>query len=770
LNQSDRFGAELIERYSRSVVEAAPWTGLAVLTVALTAPLFLRPEKGVSQRLRLLLAIPIALAAMAWSYHYLWYGDDAFISFRYARNLAEGNGLVFNPGERVEGYTNFLWTVIIAIGMKVGISPLISSLVLSLASYAAIIFFLTWLVDRLAPTNSVVIVSLAAVATAQSYIMASFGTSGLETMFAAALALGMLVSASLKRFALAGTLGILATLSHPDHLLYYAALGLALLLDPETLRRPLVWWTDKERRRQLLGFAAPFFLLFLPYFLGRWAYYGQFYPNTYYAKSGSIPYFSQGVRYLVLSLVEGGAYVALPLALVAASARWVRLEARYFLVVTPLMCFYVAKIGGDFMLGRLFVALLPVVFLFAELAVRDIMVRDSAKLKALGFFAAAGLLLSTLPARVVKHGEKFWHVTDEGSFFRATEPTEKGVKGHYLAGRAADLNEYILRRDIDPLMGIGNVGIVGYLAPVRIRDLLALTDRDVAHMPITIRTRPGHEKVARGPFMLGAGVDLSDDPIFPDPYTQVGVVRVNKTDYFMTGYKPELVAKMRKVPRIRLPQIERYIDRYDAATTRGDEFRLACDLWYQDEFYFRYNKDEARRSHIIQSVRTAYPSLGDAVELALSGSTSFKEHPLFQLSDAEGWKNSGKSFALFPTTTLVPDQGFTYGQSGSFANSFGAPGADTTQGRLVGKPFRIEGDAITLWVGGGLNPQNLYVALVVDGKPVRRATGCNSEALGKRVWNVADLRGKEAHLEIVDRESGGWGHILVDSVSQWSRN
>lgn len=34
--------------------------------------------------------------------------EDAFISFRYARNLVDGHGLVFNPGERVEGYTNFL--------------------------------------------------------------------------------------------------------------------------------------------------------------------------------------------------------------------------------------------------------------------------------------------------------------------------------------------------------------------------------------------------------------------------------------------------------------------------------------------------------------------------------------------------------------------------------------------------------------------------------------------------------------------------------------
>ena len=47
--------------------------------------------------------------------------DDAFISFRYARNLALHGQLVFNLGERVEGYTNFLWTVILALGIKLEI-------------------------------------------------------------------------------------------------------------------------------------------------------------------------------------------------------------------------------------------------------------------------------------------------------------------------------------------------------------------------------------------------------------------------------------------------------------------------------------------------------------------------------------------------------------------------------------------------------------------------------------------------------------------------
>ena len=65
------------------------------------------------------LALPGWLTSVAW-----FVTDDAFISFRYVRNLFDGHGLVFNPGEHVEGYTNFLWIVeIAAIWRVLGIRP-----------------------------------------------------------------------------------------------------------------------------------------------------------------------------------------------------------------------------------------------------------------------------------------------------------------------------------------------------------------------------------------------------------------------------------------------------------------------------------------------------------------------------------------------------------------------------------------------------------------------------------------------------------------------
>src|SRR4029450_2282074 len=69
-----------------------------------------------------LMASLVLLLAHALFYRFLC--DDAFISFRYAHNLASGQGLVFNPGfERVEGYSNFLWVVVLAAFDALGARP-----------------------------------------------------------------------------------------------------------------------------------------------------------------------------------------------------------------------------------------------------------------------------------------------------------------------------------------------------------------------------------------------------------------------------------------------------------------------------------------------------------------------------------------------------------------------------------------------------------------------------------------------------------------------
>ena len=70
-----------------------------------------------------LLALCVLAAFAANVERHAFLGDDSFISFRYAKHLAEGQGLVWNPGDRVEGYTNFLWVLLMAAGLSVGVAP-----------------------------------------------------------------------------------------------------------------------------------------------------------------------------------------------------------------------------------------------------------------------------------------------------------------------------------------------------------------------------------------------------------------------------------------------------------------------------------------------------------------------------------------------------------------------------------------------------------------------------------------------------------------------
>ena len=122
-----------------------------------------------------------ALLVHAWVYRFLT--DDAFISFRYARNFAHGHGLVFNPGfERVEGYSNFLWVILLALLDRVGLAPEVVANPLSLVATVV----LWWVVVRFtlrhppaAGAEWTMLIPPAFLAVSRS--VAVWSTSGLET-------------------------------------------------------------------------------------------------------------------------------------------------------------------------------------------------------------------------------------------------------------------------------------------------------------------------------------------------------------------------------------------------------------------------------------------------------------------------------------------------------------------------------------------------------------------------------------------------------------
>ncbi|PWK86950.1 levanase [Lentzea atacamensis] len=142
------------------------------------------------------------------------------------------------------------------------------------------------------------------------------------------------------------------------------------------------------------------------------------------------------------------------------------------------------------------------------------------------------------------------------------------------------------------------------------------------------------------------------------------------------------------------------------------------------------------------------------------------------LADFEGgsygtWIATGEAFGAAPATGTLPGQQQVSGWQGSgLVNTF--LNGDGTTGTLTSPEFTISSPYLNFLVGGGNHPEGsaapTAVRLVVDGKVVRSATGKDSEVLDWASWDVRDLAGKAARLEVVDDNTGGWGHILVDHV------
>lgn len=132
-----------------------------------------------------------------------------------------------------------------------------------------------------------------------------------------------------------------------------------------------------------------------------------------------------------------------------------------------------------------------------------------------------------------------------------------------------------------------------------------------------------------------------------------------------------------------------------------------------------------------------------------------------------GWTATGDLAGLAPAAGTIGDQQQVSGYLGrQLVNTF--LDHDRTTGTLTSPPFAVTTKNLALLVGGGNHPMDsanpTAVNLVVDGKVVRTATGADSEALNWVNWDLSDLQGKQAQVQVVDQNSSGWGHILVDQI------
>jgi hypothetical protein len=752
--------SDLTSRYFLGLRDELGWViGALVLLLLGAVTLFRSLPPGLGRRVYVAATVALALGGCAWALHLGWVGDDAYISFRYVRNVVQGHGLVYNPGERVEGYTNFLWVILLVPFAALGLDLALVSVVLTLLCMCATVALTAHLVRRCWPEPGRLTFPIASAVLALNYVVASYGTSGLETMLGALLVLWAVERAEAGAAFSAGLLAILATMTHPDHAIFYAALGATFLLSP-------------ARWRLIARFSLPFVGLYLPYFAWRWAYYGDFFPNTYYAKSASLFYFQQGFRYLEVSGFSSGLWVALPAALIGIIYFRRLYLARFTAIAAPLFLLYVAKIGGDFMLGRLLLPLLPPVFIMAELGVRAL-ARSRRRWLQVSSLAALGLLCTAaVPVRLIKPGEKYRHLADERTFYPVAKYYPFSLDVPYWDW-AESFNRVFAKLTRKPNLAMGSLGIIGYQTSLRMIDNYGLVHRGVAHTRIRTRGRPGHEKMISSGMLVQSDADLSDIAVYPAEYERHGAVYVAGVGLSTVRYDAPLFVELARAG-VRQPPLVRFIRDYKPPRGKDAQSRLECDLWYMEQVYFQHNHDADRRNPIVKRVLERRPDWRGYEDFILEEPT-LRDPDWIELQRdsfdelAPTTELTGAAFAHNPVASEAAGQGAPANHRGRFLNTFQEVETDLATGTLLTPEFTIEGDAITLRIGGGRAPEQVYAELLVDGQPRFSATGCGTEIMGRRLWPTSELQGKRARLRLVDNSSSAWGHLVVDELVQWKR-
>jgi len=408
-----------------------------------------------------------------------WLADDAFASFRAAANLVNGHGLLSNPPERVQAFTNPLWTLLFALVYWPARNPYAVAISLGLVcSIAAVaLIALSRRVDAL--TRAIAVLALCL-----SSAFVDFSTSGLENPLAHLLLVAIYAGERRERGTLVvALLSALLAVNRLDHLLLVAPLLAARLVRAGRVGRARF---ATELRVMAIGFMP----------LALWelfavVYYGFPFPNTAYSKLnasiGAGEFFSQGLWYSVESATHDPLTPLLILAAIVAP--FVTRNWRLLPVALGILLYvaYVLRVGGDFMLGRIFSApfVLAVVMLF-----HDVVPALPARL-----VLAAGAVVALVPlaaesSRLTLEGNAICPipesgVADERSCYREFTGLNSNMriskyKKHEYYERGAG------HRKKGPAVYAENVvGLESFAAgpKVHLIDLFALTDPLLARIP-----------------------------------------------------------------------------------------------------------------------------------------------------------------------------------------------------------------------------------------------------------------------------------------------
>jgi len=404
--------------------------------------------------------------------------EDAYITFRFARNLADGNGPVFNPGERVEGYSNPLWMAFIAIARVLG-GDMADASRMAGALFNTLSLLLVWFI----PWRWFGIRGGLSLAGPVLYLLflplQFYAASGLETSFfcfliIASAAAIMWARRSPARCTAAFCILLLAALTRPEGIIYCAFFCGWLC------------WRAFFRKESLKPFVPGimlFALLYAAFLVWRLSYYGLPLPNTYYGK-GSFPLY---VRLLIGFFLNRGFFMnytwflfLLPFFFFVKITDSRRALPPLYLFIAAGFVFSLGFSGWDWMpYFRYNLPVVPLMIVCCQLLFAELW-------RAWASTRGKKLLRAALTASILLvAGEQYWR--DIAFNYRWRDLAEFARFNQKAVG------DWI-RRELGtkPVIAIGDVGYLAYISQATIIDLYGLTNHDFAE----IKTRYGSPDIS----------------------------------------------------------------------------------------------------------------------------------------------------------------------------------------------------------------------------------------------------------------------------------
>jgi arabinofuranosyltransferase len=458
-------------------------------------------------------AVAIAMIAAAFAVHsraWRFVCDDAYISFRYAENLARHGELVFNsdPVEYVEGYTNFLWVVWLALGSWVGIVPVLlaeitTQLDSAIALVLAVVLFRTLrgehgelgVFDLLVPAFLVA---------SPEYMVWSHG--GLETSSATALVLAAFIGLVAGRPWLASLGASAAVLCRPDSVVALLAFAIAFVVisteGRETRWRQLVrrWWLPVLVALAIVG----------THTVWRRVYYGAWLPNTWAIKGqGALLRPTYGVAYVLAWARSVHLAWLIPLV--------VLIRLRHLVVLAPIgaVIGYGYWVGGDFMAySRHYVAATVLLAIVIAWLLADLHAMLDSQSRSWQRHAPALLGWAMAVALAVRAAERL--ETDRATPQGWLDGRFEGVTAMHQFAQAGLAAGRWMRDNLpgDTLISVGAAGAVPYASGLPTLDAFGLVDPYLARLPGAgphggERARPGHQFYAPSQYIKERDPDLA---------------------------------------------------------------------------------------------------------------------------------------------------------------------------------------------------------------------------------------------------------------------